>query len=989
MLTEEILYKNSRTGTTAFYFVPNITPAQVPELQEPAYVVFNNYNMPIFYATYSGKEIWKLEDVNNYTINVQLSALTNNYITGYSVSQTFNTPIPNNQRTIIEQKFNSNITSTITAQTQISINYPTYVFFKEHEIDDMFANIKLSRSYETLDTLSIYNKPINSIPIQEAKTGILFGKLEAIQTLKDEVGNNFRIPLKNVPIGIFNKSDEFPSPVSLDDNGDRFFMNLKETATSGQYFDSIAFNEDQKFLKTASQFVSMPDKFKFVTITNDNGEFVIYDVPVGSQTVVFEVDLFKQGLTKDEIILNNFPFPTSDEASIGEFPSYYFNQIPVDVVPAWGTSQTGYTELDISVNLDLRKWATYIFPPAAYAENERLEATVAQNSNNTFKIQVKDMTNKQFAAKTLEVTQIPKDLDRSSGSKYLWYNELLQQRQQLEFFEFGCQVIKLPANLYDPNGFRTDSGGTPTTQKGVWLAAYQLKCFVDKTICSRATGGYKDASTTDFWSHFDINFITNATDTADISGLGIFPYEKPWTINYPEPYHIPPMPVKKRFDYDVDRTYGNLPSNTIQLPYFVIEEPAYEDGDLVGNIVGSLGEEVAGGFGVQNKNGTWFPNQIAYVATKDYMYKYERDVRWNETYANGYEPIWTQLDIGPYIAPHTQLAGMSNVRNGEKYQRVECGYGYFMKYIDWPRVYRAKWSGDIYFEPDDKSVPGISAPGISNLAPLFNSLRSWVHNCYNINDQNFAFAFNQRLNNKPNNNSIDIYRIVESGIDDIRIPTNFTIATYVGLACAQTIRGDSDINNGYPAWKLINNGQFKVTVNFVFVAGYTINYNDGNGGGTVNYVNGTSVDLYPGGFFSSPANQSIAYTLINLPGNSNYDSLTNKNTTADYIFEAALQGVQGDKKIYSSFPFSVPTYVSGWPNLHVNSIGTGHNNGIIHNGLSDDFSYGSSTYRWDSATFSNNGYTGDDKFPVRIEISFSDYNNVEANDSNAHQGGYL
>ena len=991
MFTEEILYKNSRTGTTAFYFVPNITPAQVPDLQEPAYVIFDNYNIPISFGTYAsgGTEIWKLENVNGYNINVLISQLppvsilgapgttgttylqyppnSINYVTGYSISQTFNAPIPDTQRTIIEQQFNNTITSTITAQTQVSINYPTYVFFKEHEIDDMFANIKLSRSYETLDTLSIYNKPINSILVQEAKTGILFGKLEAIQMLKDEVGNNFKIPLKNVPIGIFNTSDEFPTPVSLDDNGDRFFMNLKETATLNQYFDSIAFSEDQKFLKTASQFVSMPDKFKFVTITNDNGEFVVYDVPVGSHTVVFEVDLFKQGLTKDEIILNNFPFPTNDDANVGEFPSYYFNQIPVDVVPAWGTSQTGYTELNISVNLELKKWATYIFPPAAYAENERLESTVAKNSNNTFKIQVRDMTNIQFAIKTLEITQVPRDLDRSSGSKYLWYNELLQQRKQLEFFEFGCHVLKLPANLYDPNGFRTDNNGVPTNQRGLWLAAYQFSAFINKDNCSRETGGFNDGGPLGgkFWSHFSLNFFPGAIDPTVNSGLGIFPYEKPWTINYPEPYHIPPMPVKKRFDYDIDRTFGNLPSNTIQNPNFIVEEPAYEDGDLVGNVVDVVN---TGGFGVQSKGDTWFPNQIAYVATKDYMYKYEKGVRWNETYANGYEPFWTQDNAGPYnIDPYTYkpLAGMSSVNNGERYQRVECGYGYFMKYIDWPRVFRADWGGDIYFYPDVENSNGTSAtPGVSDINPIyygnFKTLKYWNHNSYNLDSQNLAFAFNQKNNNRPNNNTIDIYRIVESGLDNIKIPENFVISTFIHFYCDQTSRCEPYNNN--PAWKLISEGDSKVKIKIKFKTGTTLTiqgpvswkvlYNDGNPGSSdILYQNDTIVEIYPGGYFKSQSQGTIDYVNFNLPGNANYDITTNKYTSANYKFGAALRtrDYSDPYRWYYEDSFSYAATESNFPNVSVYTVGTRgggvtDGNVINHNGLADDFYFGNSTY---------------------------------------------
>ena len=81
---------------------------------------------------------------------------------------------------------------------------------------------------------------------------------------------------------------------------------------------------------------------------------------------MFEVDLFKQGLTKDEIALNFFPFPSSDSSPLDSIPSYSFKQFPVSVVPAWGTIQTGYTELNITVNYDLRKWTTYYVPPVSY-----------------------------------------------------------------------------------------------------------------------------------------------------------------------------------------------------------------------------------------------------------------------------------------------------------------------------------------------------------------------------------------------------------------------------------------------------------------------------------------------------------------------------------------------------------------------------------------------------------------------------------------------
>jgi len=898
MLREEILYKKSRTGTTIFSFAPNQTPETVPQLQELAYLVFNNYNQPIYFSTYNGKEIWKLNSVYNYQLNTLLESSTNNFVTGYSVTQTINKTLSDSEKETIKQRFNNSVTSTITAQTQIPLSYQTYVFFEQKEIDDMFANIKLSRTYETLDTLKIYNTPINSIPQQEAKTGILFGKLEAIQLLKDDEGNSIRIPLANVPIGIFNPSEEFPTPSSLDENGDRFYMNLSGVSSSNIYFSPstgpsstvpIAYSEDQKFLRSNSDLLSLPDKFKFVTITNENGEFVIYNAPVGNQTVVFEVDLFKQGLSKDEIILNNFPFPPSDNANIGEFPCYYYNQVPVDIVPAWGTVQTGYTELDITVNLDLRKWTTYMFAPAAYGK-EKLESTTAKNAANTLKIQIRDMTNAGFGIKDLEVVQISDDLDRDNESQYSWYNEFGLKKTQLQYSKFGCHVLKLPANMYDPNGFKTNVYGVPTAQKGVWLSAYQFRVFVNKTIGYRDTGAFKKG-TAQLQSHYGLSYSNTNTNFGinnDNSAIGQFPYEKPWSISYPEPYNIPAMPVKQRYGYQTDRTYNSTP--------YPIEEPRYSDGDLVGSPTDAsaiIGDTPVGGFGLQEFNGTRFQNRIAFVASKTYMYKYERNVSWKEKYANGYEPYWTGTGpggtgLGPWATnvngTHPLLAGMSSVLNGEKYQRVECGYGYFMKYSDWPLIYTWPWVWDTYFTTPPNPQPNY-AGGSNGFG--FNIIERYA-NVYNLDDQNFALALNNPEDNKARLDGIDIYRIVNSGYDNIGTPENFRIPTFAKLKFGPSA-------NRLFALQVWNSGDITVEISQQFndaimVGGNSINYNGPVGN------EGYKFKLEPGAYFviqkptvTNPKT-AVEHTELTFPGNSSYNINTNKYENVKYSLRIVVDG---------------------------------------------------------------------------------------------------
>ena len=54
-------------------------------------------------------------------------------------------------------------------------------------IDDFYVDLKLERSYNSLDTLKIYNNLINSFPEQESPTGVVFGRLTAIQKIKFEL----------------------------------------------------------------------------------------------------------------------------------------------------------------------------------------------------------------------------------------------------------------------------------------------------------------------------------------------------------------------------------------------------------------------------------------------------------------------------------------------------------------------------------------------------------------------------------------------------------------------------------------------------------------------------------------------------------------------------------------------------------------------------------------------------------------------------------
>ena len=50
-------------------------------------------------------------------------------------------------------------------------------------------------------------------------------------------------------------------------------------------------------------------------------------------------------------------------------------------------------------------------------------------------------------------------------------------------------AFKVPANIYDPNAYKTDGSGNTISDKGVWLASYEFKMFfTNEGSFFRATG---------------------------------------------------------------------------------------------------------------------------------------------------------------------------------------------------------------------------------------------------------------------------------------------------------------------------------------------------------------------------------------------------------------------------------------------------------------------------------------------------------------------
>lgn len=797
---EQINIINYSTGTTAIYFTTTTFFQNIVEFEAyNSFLTFTNLGLPYQLGTFDGKNMLIRNNENNY---VELSSTTTNYITGY----TYITKMPDqleagDKATRIEQ-FLSLIDRAFSGQASTN-----YVFFQEENFEDFHVNVSLNRTYSMLDTLSIYNRATGRLPTQESSVGTVFGKLMANQKIRNEFGGVVRIPLRNVPVGIFNASDEFPTPSSIDDNGNRIILNLQNNSEAQDYFNLYSYSADTAYLPLDSTSLQVPDKFKYVTFTNDNGEFVLHNVPIGSQLLVFEVDLFKQGLTAEEIFLNRgFPFPSTDFPNIDSVPAYYFRQIPINIVPTWGKVQTGYTEVNINVDLDLRKWATFFVSPVATSSPQY--ATIGENEVanlnelNAFDsipltVSIRDMSLDGYPIKDIKLVEVGDIFNRKQNAYAEWNNEFVQLKSSAEFRDRFYSVFKVPGNLYDPNGYSTDISGFTTSKKGVWLAAYQYKMFLDAedrifrtTGLERqwlAEGGY---TTRDNYHLNRSNSDTTLTNIATKeTSVGTFPYERAWTINYPEPYRIPSIPTIKNYDHNSYLGRYSLLTNSIStslLPIeqpYAVEQPKYIDGDLVGIPYAETGTTTnSGGWALQIEDDDFTPNSFSRQVTKSYLYKYERGVSWHEEYSNGYQPT----------IPFIIQPGISSVVNGETFQRVECGYAYLLKPEGWPIVCHlpktttaTTSSFDVIYPPEledgvglnDDSGPSI-LPALSTPSLTLQNVVSHINDVYELariqTKLNAGFALAMDESTILKEGSLDIYRLIHPDVVNKKLPNTPT-----------------------------------------------------------------------------------------------------------------------------------------------------------------------------------------------------------------------
>jgi hypothetical protein len=316
---------------------------------------------------------------------------------------------------------------------------------------DKYINLKLEQDFETLEILSL---KINQSDIYTrvcSDYGVIVGRVF--------VNGGYGLPNAKVSVFIpLTDADELNPVISelypyrslstLNESGYRYNLLPKEPSYPG-HSSTGSFPSKEEILIDQT-YIEVYDKYyKFTVKTNDSGDYMIFGVPTGTQSIFMDVDLSDMGcfsLSPQDLIrtgqatetqLNGTTFKSSTD--LNELPQIKTLNKNIEVSPLWGEDdicQIGITRVDFDLTTET---------------NVRIEPTAI------FMGSIVSTSNEDY----LSTSCVPKldmgnlcDLVAGPG-------QILSIRQTIKVDEFGDPILEQ---------YVLENDGKIIDENGTWLA---------------------------------------------------------------------------------------------------------------------------------------------------------------------------------------------------------------------------------------------------------------------------------------------------------------------------------------------------------------------------------------------------------------------------------------------------------------------------------------------------------------------------------------
>lgn len=358
---------------------------------------------------------------------------------------------------------------------------------------DQKISIELKQDYNLLEILSLKFTQKDIYTSLCADYGVVCGRIN--------INNGLGIPNAKVSIFVPLNDDDSDDPVisalypyksTSERNENNYRYNLLPNTKQHSGHEPTGTFPDQSEVLNREEVLEVYEKyFKYTVKTNDSGDFMIWGVPIGSQTLHIDVDLsdvgcfsfrpndfIRQGIGVDAF-KNPYQFKASSD--IDSLPQIFSFDKTIEVYPFWGNQdlcEIGITRSDFDLSSNGVK-----LEPVAFIIGGTFTDVGKNAINKNCQVNPKmgrkcDLTTKSGKIEAIRFTN-SKDENNNPILELYDINE--------EIGEDGSFVLPLPMNMdylytneYGENDYTNDPNkGVPTS------ACYRLRIGIDDSGLAR------------------------------------------------------------------------------------------------------------------------------------------------------------------------------------------------------------------------------------------------------------------------------------------------------------------------------------------------------------------------------------------------------------------------------------------------------------------------------------------------------------------------
>lgn len=343
---------------------------------------------------------------------------------------------------------------------------------------DAVLNVNMRQDFDFLEVLSLRLRQKDTYKLHSSSYGVIVGRVLA--------NDAFGIP--NAKVSVFIEKDDadtteisqiypYEEITSKDSEGRRY--NLLQDYSDDACYKVVGTFPNKRYVLDDDSMLEVYDKYwKYTTVTNQAGDYMLFAVPTGSQQIHVDIDLSDIGVLSQKprdfeykgynISMFDSPVQFKDSTNLDNLAQLFSQNKSVNVYPFWGDDDNGIAAITrCDVQIQYKFEPTCVFMGSIISDND------ANSIGHKCAPSVNNGMNNQLIGGNGTIEMIRKTTDGLVEEYQIQGNQLIDEN--------GVWCYQIPMNL---DYIGTDEYGnvvpTDNPSKGIPTRA-QVRFRISKT----------------------------------------------------------------------------------------------------------------------------------------------------------------------------------------------------------------------------------------------------------------------------------------------------------------------------------------------------------------------------------------------------------------------------------------------------------------------------------------------------------------------------